>query len=113
MRGYIAGIYTTSVKSLDTGIKLVQGEEVKLRSTPLSTFYTSADDITENNAKLRDEYNQIKSDAQDGKHYLNKYRQKIVEQMTGEKDLVKVANYTQKMTAMATKKLMATRNHKT
>ncbi len=107
LRGYMGGLYTIFIKSVDSGEKLVDGKELKVRDTPLSTLYTSKDDITENNAAMRKEYNDIKAAVKDEKHYISKYKEKAKDVYRETGDLSKTAEYIHKMTALSTKKYMA------
>ena len=106
MRGYMGGLYTIAIKSVDTGDKLIEGKDVKLRDTPISTLYTSKDDIMENNSRMRKEYNEVKAEINDEKHYVSKYKSGAMDIYRQTGDLSKTAEYTTKMQALSTQKFI-------
>ena len=104
MRGYMGGLYSIFIKSVDSGDKLVEGKELKVRDTPLSALYTSKDDIKESDAGLRKEYNDIKAAISDEKHYISKYKSNAMDLYRKGGDIGKVAEYTARMATLSTQK---------
>jgi len=104
MRGYMGGLYTIFVKSVDSGDKVIEGKELKVRDTPISALYTSKEDIKESDAGLRKEYSDVKAAITDEKHYISKYKSGAIEIYRKGGDLAKVAEYTTKMQQLSTKK---------
>ncbi len=104
MRGYMGGLYSIFIKSVDSGDKLVEGKELKVRDTPLSALYTSKDDIQESTAGLRKEYNDIKASISDEKHYISKYKSNAMDLYRKGGDISKVAEYTARMAELSTQK---------
>lgn len=81
MRGYFGGLYTMSAQAANIsskGIRAIETGEFKLkvRETPLKTFYASSDDLMERNSKLNAGYYDIKKESDQvrkwGKDYIKR-----------------------------------------
>jgi hypothetical protein len=104
MRGYMGGLYTIFIKSVDSGDKLIEGKPLKMRDTPFSALYTSKDDIKESNAGMRKEYNEIKNAVKDEKHYLNNYKNGAIDLYRKGEDPLTIAQYQTEMVNISTAK---------
>jgi hypothetical protein len=68
MRGYFGGLYTMTAQGLDIASKTIDltktGEfKLKVRETPLRTFYTSSDDLNISGTGLNSRYYKIADEA--------------------------------------------------
>lgn len=79
MRGYFGGLYTISSQAVDIASKTYDwtqtGElKLKVRETPLRTFYTSSSDLQTTSSGLNSRYFKIADDVQETRRKVKGYR---------------------------------------
>lgn len=110
VRGYYGGLYTMFIKTIDSSEKLAEGKTIKVRDTPISSFYTSKDDIKERNSALMKEYNDIREQVSDAKHYITSYKNNAKDLYRKGSDPLTIAEYQSKIVQLSTYKLNAINN---
>lgn len=82
MRGYFGGLYNMGMQSLDLSSKTYDwsksGEfNLKVRETPLKTFYTSESDLQTSSSGLNSKYFNIVDDTQEAIRKIKGYKEQV------------------------------------
>lgn len=82
MRGYFGGLYNMGMQSLDLSSKTYDwsksGEfNLKVRETPLKTFYTSESDLQTSSSGLNSKYFKIVDDTQEAIRKIKGYKEQV------------------------------------
>ena len=83
LRGYFGGLYTIGTQVLTIGDKIYEltdtGEfKMKVRETPLKTFYTSSDDLLTTSSGLNSKYYKISDNAQEIRRKIKGYQEQAL-----------------------------------
>ncbi|NDV77853.1 LPD38 domain-containing protein [Dysgonomonas sp. 511] len=83
LRGYFGGLYTIGTQVVTIGDKIYElsdtGEfKLKVRETPLKTFYTSADDLQTTSSGLNSKYFKISDDMQETRRKIKGYQEQTL-----------------------------------
>lgn len=84
LKGYFGGLYTIGTQVVTIGDKVYEladtGEfKLKVRETPLKTFYTSADDLQTSSSGLNTKYFKIADDTKETIRKLKGYKDQVEE----------------------------------
>lgn len=82
IRGYFGGLYTMTSQGLDIASKTIDwtqtGElELKVRETPLRTFFTSSDDLQISGSGLQSRYFKVSDEVQEALRQIKGYRKQV------------------------------------
>lgn len=97
LRGYFGGLYTIGTQVLTIGDKIYEltdtGEfKMKIRETPLKTFYTSSDDLLTTSSGLNSKYYKISDNAQEIRRKIKGYQEQALNgKLTTEEFAVKIS----------------------
>lgn len=83
LRGYFGGLYTIGTQVLTIGDKIYEltdtGEfKMKIRETPLKTFYTSSDDLLTTSSGINSKYYKISDNAQEIRRKIKGYQEQAL-----------------------------------
>lgn len=100
LRGYFGGLYSTGMQVLDLSSKAYDwtdtGEfKMKVRETPLKTFYASSDDLQTTSSGLNSRYFKIADDIQETRRKVKGYKEQA------EKGQIGIDKFSEKIQGMA------------
>lgn len=101
LRGYFGGLYSIGMQVLDLSSKTYDWTEtgefnLKVRETPLKTFYASSDDLQTTNSGLNSKYFKIADDIQETRRKIKGYKEQAA------KGQIDVSKFSEKISGMAT-----------
>ena len=99
LRGYFGGLYTIGMQTVDLSSKMYDwantGElKLKVRETPLKTFYTSSDDLMTTSSGLNSKYFKISDDMQEVRRKTKGYQEQALNgDLTTEQFVAKIGRF--------------------
>jgi hypothetical protein len=99
IRGYLGGLYTIGTQVVTIGDKVYEladtGEfKLKVRETPLKTFYTSEDDLMTTSSGLNSKYFKISDDIQETRRKIKGYQEQTLNgDLTTEEFAAKISKF--------------------